>query len=83
MPASGGSDCTGSWSAPGHRSKKKTFEIEDEDLHLACYEIHGKQKTEQFTVGVANQFEEDEFQSAAWEILCTPAQEKCRVQPPS
>jgi hypothetical protein len=29
-----------------------TFPIEDEELHLACYEIHGKQKTQQFTVGL-------------------------------
>lgn len=52
----------------------ETFRIEDEDLHLACYEIHGKQKTEQFTIGVENQFETDMFQTAAWEILCAPAE---------
>jgi hypothetical protein len=51
-----------------------TFPIEDEDLHLACYEIHGKQKTQQFTFGVENQFEEDQFQSGPWEILCAPAE---------
>jgi hypothetical protein len=51
-----------------------TFPIEDEDLHLACYEIHGKQKTEQFRFGVENQFETDEFQIASWEILCAPAE---------
>jgi hypothetical protein len=50
------------------------FPIEDEELHLACYEIHGKQKTQQFTVGVENQFETDTFQTAAWEILCAPAE---------
>jgi hypothetical protein len=51
-----------------------TFPIEEEELHFACYEIHGKQKTEQFMVGVENQFEEDVFQTAAWEIICAPAE---------
>jgi hypothetical protein len=51
-----------------------TFPIEDEELHLACYEIHGKQKTEQFMVGVENQFEEDTFQTGPWEILCAPSE---------
>ena len=50
------------------------FRIEDDDLHLACYEVHGKQKTEQLRVGVENQFETDEFQITAWEILCAPAE---------
>jgi hypothetical protein len=50
------------------------FPIEDKDLHLACYEIHGKQKTEQFTVGVENQFETDTFQTGPWEILCAPSE---------
>jgi hypothetical protein len=53
---------------------EETFEIEDEELHLACYEVHGKQKTEQFTLTAENQFETDEFQTAAWEILCAPAE---------
>jgi hypothetical protein len=52
----------------------QTFPIEDEELHLACYEIHGKQKTEQFTLTAENQFENDQFQTAAWEILCAPAE---------
>ena len=52
----------------------ETFRIEDDDLHLACYEIHGKQKTQQFTVGVENQFEIDVFQTGPWEILCAPAE---------
>jgi hypothetical protein len=50
------------------------FRIEDRQLHLACYEIHGKQATEQFIIGVENQFETDVFQTAAWEILCAPAE---------
>lgn len=50
------------------------FPILDEELHLACYEIHGKQKTEQHMIGVENQFETDVFQTAAWEILCAPAE---------
>jgi hypothetical protein len=52
----------------------QTFRIEDRNLHLACYEVHGKQKTEQFTFGAENQFETDEFQITAWEILCAPAE---------
>jgi hypothetical protein len=50
------------------------FPIEEEELHLACYEIHGKQKTEQFVIGAENQFETDIFQTAAWEIVCAPAE---------
>jgi hypothetical protein len=50
------------------------FRIEDDELHYACYEIHGKQKTQQFTFGVENQFEMDTFQSGPWEILCAPAE---------
>jgi hypothetical protein len=52
----------------------EVFPIEDEELHLACYEIHGKQKTEQFTVGVENQFETDTYQTGPWEILCAPSE---------
>jgi hypothetical protein len=51
----------------------ETFPIEDEELHLACYEIHGKQKTQQFTLTAENQFEEDQWQTGPWEILCAPA----------
>jgi hypothetical protein len=50
------------------------FQIEDRNLHLACYEIHGKQKTEPVTFGAENQFETDEFKITAWEILCAPAE---------
>ena len=52
----------------------QTFPIEDEDLHLACYEIHGKQKTQQHTLTAENQFETDEWQTGPWEILCAPAE---------
>lgn len=52
----------------------QTFPIEDEDLHLACYEIHGKQKVQQFTLTAENQFEEDTFQTGPFEILCAPAE---------
>ena len=41
---------------------------------LACYEIHGNQKTQQFTVGVKNQFETDTFRTGPWEILCAPSE---------
>ncbi len=53
-----------------------TFPIEDEETHLACYEIHGKQKTQQYTFTAENQFETDTWQTAAWEILCAPAQKE-------
>jgi hypothetical protein len=60
--------------APAEKvSTEGTFPILDEETHLACYEIHGKQKTQQFTVGVQNQFETDIWQTAAWEILCAPS----------
>jgi hypothetical protein len=52
----------------------QTFRIEDRNLHLACYEVHGKQKTEQFTFLAENQFETDQFQISSWEILCAPAE---------
>ena len=61
--------------APAEKvSADGTFEVLDEELHYACYEIHGKQKTEQHTVGVENQFETDIYQTAAWEILCAPSE---------
>jgi hypothetical protein len=52
----------------------QTFPIEDRNLHLACYELHGKQKTEQFTFLAENQFETDQFQISSWEILCAPSE---------
>ncbi|HEV8611739.1 MAG TPA: hypothetical protein VGS98_16915 [Thermoanaerobaculia bacterium] len=52
----------------------QTFPILAEDLHLACYEIHGKQKTQQFTLTAENQFERDQWQTGPWEILCAPAE---------
>ena len=50
------------------------FEVQDEDLHLACYEVHGKQKVEQFMLTAENQFETDTFQTGPFEILCAPAE---------
>lgn len=50
------------------------FPIEGEDLHLACYEIRGKQKVQQFTLTAENQFETDVFQTGPFEILCAPAE---------
>jgi hypothetical protein len=52
----------------------QTFPILDEDLHLACYEIHGKQKTQQHTLTAENQFETDQWQTSSWAILCAPAE---------
>jgi hypothetical protein len=56
------------------------FPIVDEETHLACYEIHGKQKTQQHTFTAENQFETDQWQTAAWEILCAPAQKALPAQ---
>ena len=51
-----------------------TFPIEDEDLHLTCYEITGRQATDPTTVAVETQFEEDMYQITAYELLCAPAE---------
>jgi hypothetical protein len=59
---------------PVEKVHNGTFEILDEETHLACYEIHGKQKTQQFTLTAENQFETDEWQTGPWEILCAPAE---------
>ena len=56
-----------------------TSRIEDDDLHLACYELRGKQKTQQFTITAENQFETDEFQIGPWEVLCAPAEKELAV----
>jgi hypothetical protein len=51
-----------------------TTPIEEEEVHLICYEIKGPQKTEATEFGAKNQFEEDEFTVTAWELLCVPAE---------
>ena len=40
----------------------QTFPIEDDDLHLTCYEITGRQATVRTTVSVETQFEQDIYQ---------------------
>jgi hypothetical protein len=51
-----------------------TFEIEEEELHLTCYEIKGPQRTRATTFPVENQFETDNFTVTAWELLCAPTE---------
>jgi hypothetical protein len=50
-----------------------TFPIEEEEVHLTCYEIFAPQRTRATTFGVLNQFEEDVFKVTAFELLCVPA----------
>jgi hypothetical protein len=57
-----------------------TTGIEEEEVHLTCYEIKGPQKTEATEFGVVNQFEADLFTVTAFELLCVPS-EKSGFQP--
>jgi hypothetical protein len=52
----------------------ETTRIQDEDVHLACYEIHGPQRAKPFEFGVEDQFEADRFQITSYELLCAPAE---------
>jgi hypothetical protein len=52
----------------------ETFPIEEEEVHLTCYEIFAPQKTEAQTFGVFNQFEEDTFTITSFQLLCVPAE---------
>jgi hypothetical protein len=58
------------------------FRIEERQVHLTCYDIHGAQRTEATTFGVANQLETDTFTVTAFELLCVPS-EKHGFQPTS
>ena len=69
--------------APAEKvSTQGRFPILFPDLHFACYEIRGKQKTQQFTIGVANQFEEDTWQTGPWVILCAPSEKSLTAPNP-
>jgi hypothetical protein len=59
-----------------------TTPIEEEDVHLTCYDLKGPQRTEAMTFGVFNQLETDMYTVTAWELLCVPS-EKTDVQPAS
>jgi hypothetical protein len=48
--------------------------IEEEEVHLTCYEIKGPQRTRGTTFGVFNQFEQDMFKVTAFELLCVPSE---------
>jgi hypothetical protein len=48
--------------------------IEEEEVHLTCYEIKGPQRTRGVTFGVFNQFETDTFKVTAFELLCVPSE---------
>jgi hypothetical protein len=56
------------------------FRIEERQVHLTCYEIHGPQKTVPTTFGMSNQLEEDTFTVTSYELLCVPS-EKTEVSP--
>jgi hypothetical protein len=51
----------------------ETVEIEEEEVHLTCYEIFGPQKTVAQTFNVFNQFEEDVFTVTSFQLLCVPS----------
>jgi hypothetical protein len=54
--------------------------IEEEEVHLTCYDIKGPQATTATTFGVVNQFETDTFTITSWNLLCVPT-EKTDVEP--
>jgi hypothetical protein len=51
-----------------------TVPIEEEQVHLTCYEIKGPQRTEATMFDVSNQLEEDTFTVTAFELLCVPSE---------
>jgi hypothetical protein len=50
------------------------FRIEERQVHLTCYDIHGPQRTEATEFGVMNQLETDTFTVTSWELLCVPSE---------
>jgi hypothetical protein len=58
--------------ATGGRRDEVT-RIEEEEVHLTCYDIHAPQSTKARKVGVTNQLEKDVFTITAFELLCVPA----------
>jgi hypothetical protein len=47
--------------------------IEEDEVHLTCYDIKGPQKTTAQQFNVVNQFESDLFTITSWDILCVPS----------
>jgi hypothetical protein len=56
--------------------------IEEREVHLTCYDLHGPQRTEATNVDIVNQFEKDTFTITSFELLCVPS-EKGEVSPAS
>jgi hypothetical protein len=52
----------------------KRFRIEERQVHLTCYDIHGPQKTEATQFGMDNQLETDTFTVTSFELLCVPTE---------
>jgi hypothetical protein len=50
-----------------------TTPIEEQQVHLTCYDIKGPQKTNAQEFNVFNQFETDLFTVTSWDILCVPS----------
>jgi hypothetical protein len=53
--------------------KRVVTRIEEKDVHLTCYDLHGPQRTEATQVGILNQFEQDTFTITSFELLCVPS----------
>jgi hypothetical protein len=54
----------------------KTTRIEERNVHLTCYDLHGPQRTEATRVTVSNQFEKDIFTITFFEPLCVPSEKE-------
>jgi hypothetical protein len=50
--------------------------IEERQVHLTCYNIHGPQRTEPTTFAMRNQLEADTFTVTSWELLCEPSEKQ-------
>jgi hypothetical protein len=53
-----------------------TVPIEEEEVHLTCYEIKGPQRTKATEFDVFNQLEQDTFTVTAFELLCVPSEKE-------
>jgi hypothetical protein len=54
----------------------KITRIEERNVHLTCYDLHGSQRTEATRVTVSNQFEKDIFTITSFELLCVPSEKE-------
>jgi hypothetical protein len=48
--------------------------IEERNVHLTCYDLHGPQATTATKVSILNQFEQDVFTITSYELLCVPSE---------